>query len=569
MSVVNCSRWLLLGVLTLAAMSPLEAESAPQPEVVPGQIVVGFRAPAALQAASLDASRGMAQVLGHQPRLRAARMRLRPGVSLTAMRERLARRSDVEYVEPLYIRRAVSTPNDTAYANQWALPKIDADEAWGVWQPQSQVKIAIIDTGVDLTHPDLASVLARDGSGAVVSFNAQTNSTAPGAANDDNGHGTHCAGIAAGQINNARGIAGVGGWNPSVPGSNGYIKLLPVKVLDADGSGTDADVAEGIIWAADQGARVISMSLGGAGASTTLTNATNYARSKGCVVIGAAGNDGVSTKFYPAANTGVVSVGATDSSDRLASFSNWGTWVKVAAPGVDIYATYPGGRYTWMSGTSMAAPHVAGQAAAILAQNPNLANTAVENAILDNADPYQDFNGRLLATGAGRINVRRSLEAVGGGPVSVASIVISPSAVTGGATATGTVTLTGTAPTGGAAVELASDLASASVPSTVHVLAGQLTASFQVTTIPGGAASTATILATVGADARTATLQIRPPTPSTLTLSPTAVNSGESTAGTVLLSGPAPAGGAVVALASGSSVATVPPAVTVAAGATS
>lgn len=575
MKLNHWSRWAAFGALAITVVAPRSSFAA-SPEIVPGQIVVGFRSTDALDAKAGEAASGVGLVLGRQRKLKAARLRLNRGMSLDAALARLRQRSDVEYAEPVYILRAYSTPNDSSYSRQWALPKIQADRAWDIWQPQSKITVAIVDTGIDQSHPDLSNVLLRDASGNVIGYNAQTNTATGAAATDDNGHGTHCAGTAAGQINNGKGIAGVAGWNPGVPNSNTYVQLMPVKVLDADGSGTDADVSEGIIWATDHGARVISMSLGGAGSSTTLSNAVSYARTHGVVVVAAAGNESTSTKSYPAAYTGVISVAATDSNDTLAYFSNYGTWVKVAAPGVSIYNTYKGSNYSTLSGTSMATPHVAGEAAAILAQNPSLSTSQVESLIVGNVDPYLPYNGLTIAAGAGRINVYKALLAAGGGAssVSLSSLTLNPTMVQGGGSATGTVTLTGSAPTGGTQVSLFSDASAATVPSTVTVPAGQSSATFTVSTSSVSASATANITATIGSVSRSAALQITAPA-ATLTLnsvsvSPATLTSGATATGTVSLSSAAPAGGAVVSLSSGNTAAaTVAASVTVPAGSTS
>jgi subtilisin family serine protease len=573
MTFPNLSRWAALCALAvsgLAAAATSSAATARLPEVVPGEVVVGFHTSDALDARAASAAQGVGLVLGRQPRLRAARLRIRNGASVRNVIENLRRRSDVAYVEPVYILRASATPNDSAYASQWALTKTQTDRSWDVWQPQSKVTVAIVDTGIELAHPDLTDVVLRDSGGNVVSYNALTGTASSTAANDDNGHGTHCAGTIAARINNARGVAGVAGWNPAVPNSNTFVQLMGVKVLDAEGSGTDADVAEGIIWAADHGADVISMSLGGEGSSTTLANAVTYARNHGVVVVAAAGNESTAIRSYPAAYTGVISVAATDSSDTLANFSNYGTWVKVAAPGVQIYSTYPGGRYSTLSGTSMATPHVAGEVAAILAQNPNLTPAQVEALVVSNVDSYTPYRSRTLAAGAGRINVLRALQAAGGDAVSVAALSLDPTSVQGGTTATATVTLTGTAPTGGTAVTVFSDATAATVPASVTVPAGQSSTTFTVSTSAVSSATSATLTATVGAVSRTATLQITAPTAavslSSFAVNPTSILGGSGVTGLVTLSRVAPAGGLTVSLSSGNAAATVPAGVSIAAG---
>lgn len=207
------------------------------------------------------------------------------------------------------------------------------------------VTVAVIDTGVDLSHPDLVDRLVTG-----KTFVSRTSS-----ANDDNGHGTHCAGTI-GATSNAIGVIGV------APG----VSILPVKVLDRNGSGTWSAVANGIRWAADKGANIGSMSLGG-GASSTLADACTYAVGKNTMLVAASGNDGSSTPSYPAGYSNVVAVGATDSNDNIASFSNFGPHLDVSAPGVSVYSTYKGSSYATLSGTSMATPHAAGVCALIWA----------------------------------------------------------------------------------------------------------------------------------------------------------------------------------------------------------
>jgi thermitase len=568
-----------LGILftSLAALTfvPLRASAQADAPVVPGELLVGMRSGSGRASTLSTLSRTIGQAAAGPAALGAYRFRLRPGLSMQAAIAQLRQNPDVLYVEPNYIRHAYATPNDTYYASaQYAPAKIQADLAWDNWQPQAQVIVAIIDTGIDSVHPDLTNVIARDGAGAVIGYNAITN-TANAA--DDQGHGTHCAGIAAAQINNGQGVAGLAGWNPNVPGSNQYIKLMPVKVLNSAGSGSDADVAEGITWAADRGAKVISLSLGGPGFSNTLNNAVQYAWGKGAVVVAAAGNESTSTPSYPAAYNNVVSVAATDSTDTLASYSNFGPWVKVAAPGTQIASTYPGGRYVYMSGTSMATPYVAGEVAAIRAQNPGLAAEQVNSAVLSNVDPYNPYVGRTIASGAGRINVYRALQAAGVGtppaPANAAlvSVSVNPASVTGGTSATGTVTLSAAAPAGGAVVTLASsNTAAAQVPASATVPSGLTSATFTVSTQPVAANAAVVLSASYGDATKTTSLTVNTPVPASVAFNPASVTGGAASTGTVTLTGPAPAGGTVVTLTSSSTAAaTVPPSVTVGAGATS
>jgi thermitase len=250
----------------------------------------------------------------------------------------------VAFAEPDFMAEALGSPDDPGFGNQWGMVKIQAPQAWDVTTGSPTINIAILDTGVDLDHPDLANKIIKD-----INF-----SDSP-TVDDVYGHGTHVAGIAAASTNNGIGVAGLGYT----------VTIMNVKVLDDTGYGAYSWIASGIIWAVDNGAKIINMSLGGSFASSTLEAAINYAWSKGVVVVAAAGNNGNSAPFYPAYYTNCIAVAGTDSLDRLASWSNYGDWVDVAAPGVSIYSTLINNGYGYKSGTSMASPHVAGLAALV------------------------------------------------------------------------------------------------------------------------------------------------------------------------------------------------------------
>lgn len=291
----------------------------------------------------------------------------------------LQQNPNVVYAEPNYLFHATWTPNDTYYDYQYGPQLTNTDWAWDIVRGSSRQEIAVIDTGVDYTHSDLDEK-------TILGYDFVDNDYNP---MDLNGHGTHVAGIAAAETNNANGIAGM------AP----YTAILAVRVLDANGGGSLADVADGIRYAADMGAEVINLSLGCNCDTRTLENAVNYAWNQGAVVVAAAGNSGTSTTFEPASYENVIAVAAVDRDDRLASFSNYGSWVDVAAPGVDIASTYPGQRYVYMSGTSMASPHVAGLAALLAAQNRS--NAEIRRAIEWTADP---ISGTGTYFEHGRIN---------------------------------------------------------------------------------------------------------------------------------------------------------------------
>jgi thermitase len=407
------------------------------PTAAPDEVIIGITpAPATTgsnwamaSAQRLEARKKIQETLGtvtgEMSGIGALRVKLRGGIKFNAARSTAANIPGVRYVEPNYVLQAYSTPNDAYYGNnQWGVRKVQADQAWPLWSPQAPTVIAIIDTGVTLSHPDLSGKLHRDGVGSIVGYDFVNNDSDPA---DDHGHGTHCAGIAAAQINNGTGVSGIAGWSGGPASDTSNTRIMPVKVLGSNGNGFLSAVANGIIFAADRGAKVISLSLGGTNSSTTLANAISYAWNKGCIIVAAAGNDSTSAMNYPAAYPNVISVAATNSSDALAGFSNYGSWVTVAAPGESIYSTYLNNGYAWMSGTSMATPMVAGEVALLASQAPSLTNSQLRAAVIANTDPVNLTSGKTL--GGGRINVLRALRAVtpspsgGGAPTVSASFV--------------------------------------------------------------------------------------------------------------------------------------------------
>jgi len=296
----------------------------------------------------------------------------------------------VDYAEPDYIAQVVAEPDDPHFDRQWGMHKVEAPAAWDVTTGSSDVIIAILDTGVDQNHPDLKDKIVKNA-------NFSESSTV----DDVHGHGTHVAGIAAAITNNGIGVAGLG-YDSS---------LMNLKVMGDDGRGRYSWIANGITWAADNGAQVINMSVGGTASSTTLEHAVNYAWSKGVVIVAGAGNNGDSSPFYPAYYANCIAVAATDGHDNRASWSNYGTWVDLAAPGVSIYSTVRGSRYGNMSGTSMAAPHVAGLAALVFTtvsdtNGSGLLNEEVRARIESTCDDIG-----VQGIGAGRINAARAVAA--------------------------------------------------------------------------------------------------------------------------------------------------------------
>jgi len=242
---------------------------------------------------------------------------------------------------PVFCAPAVMASNDDYSSRQWAIPKIMAPQAWEVTSGKPNVIIAVLDTGIDKEQEDLA--------GKVI---AEVNFTDSPTTEDVYGHGTHVAGIIAAWARNGAGVAGLAR----------DCRLMNVKVADDQGRFDSAVAARGVIWAVDHGANVINMSLVSTEPSPVLEEAINYAWNQGAVMIAAAGNL-VGTKIvYPAYYSNCIAVAATDSNDCVASWSSQGSWVDVAAPGVDIYSTLPGNQFGYKSGTSMAAAHVSGLA---------------------------------------------------------------------------------------------------------------------------------------------------------------------------------------------------------------
>ncbi|HYF74973.1 MAG TPA: S8 family serine peptidase, partial [Candidatus Nitrosocosmicus sp.] len=276
----------------------------------------------------------------------------------------------VEYVQPNYIRSKAVLPNDQWLSDQWGLEAVHATEAWEPMNPVSPVTVAVIDEGVDKTHEDLAGRISNEG------YDFVNNDNDPSPMSSDEEHGTHVAGIIAGTANNSKGIAGVAGIAP--------IEILPLRVLGPNG-GSDYDIAEAIIYAADHGASVINMSLGGPGYSPLLEDAVEYAQDRGVVVVAAAGNeDDYANNYSPASISGVVTVAAVDYNNERAEFSNYGSVVDIAAPGVDILSTIPGNKYESWNGTSMATPFVSGAAALLISCYPELSADAIVEKLYNN-----------------------------------------------------------------------------------------------------------------------------------------------------------------------------------------
>lgn len=313
-----------------------------------------------------------------------------PEQALEQVMAALAKNKHVKFVEKNYIADPVAIPNDPSFPVQWHLSKIFAPQGWDVSTGQSLVKIGIADSGVDPAHPDLASKL-------LPGYNFYDNNTDT---QDVYGHGTQVAGSAAAIGNNGVGISGVA-WN------NG---IVPLRVTDTSGYAYSSTMANAVTYCADHGIRVVNLSFAGTSSSATVQTAIDYAWKKGTIVFAAAGNSASSVTNYPAGYNNVVAVSATTSTDTRASFSNYGSWITVAAPGSGIYTTSRGGGYASVSGTSFASPITAAVGALVLSVNQSLTAQQVVDIIKQSADDLgtsgfdQDF-------GYGRVNVAKALAA--------------------------------------------------------------------------------------------------------------------------------------------------------------
>jgi len=337
--------------------------------------------------------------------------------------QKLQRYGFVGYAEQVPILRPTLTPNDigpqSGTNNQWFLYQISALTAWDISVGSSNIRVAIVDDAVKIDHPDLSPVIwtnpgeipgdgiDNDGNGYiddVNGFDVSDNDNNPMPPTSSFSHGTHVAGCAGAATNNGVGVASIGFG----------VRLIPVKSTNQAQYVTDG--YSGVIYAADAGAHVINMSWGGTGGGQTGQNIINYARNKGCVPVAAAGNNNSTSIFYPAGYSGVITVAATTTGDARASFSNYGSWIKISAPGTSIRATYIGSSgttitntYSSLQGTSMASPIVAGLCGLMLSLNPSLTQQQIENCLYSTADPVTTNAGQM---GAGRINATAAMQCV-------------------------------------------------------------------------------------------------------------------------------------------------------------
>src|SRR5438874_1876427 len=351
----------------------------------------------------------------------------------------LDKNPNIEYVEPNYIVHAFVTPNDPQYPQLWGLKNvgqyvngtgipgadINAEAAWNVTTGSASIVVGIVDTGLDYTHSDLSSNIWSNPGGkgnalcaaGTHGFNAITNTCDP---MDDHYHGTHVSGTIGAMGNNLQGVVGV----------NWVTSIMALKFLDSFGSGTTAGAIAAIDFAIQAkidgvNVRVLSNSWGGIDFSKALLDEINKANENDILFIASAGNDAANndtSPHYPSsfATPNMISVAATDNRDAMAYFSNYGSaTVHLGAPGVSVFSTAPHNSYQYLSGTSMAAPHVAGVAALVLAHTPSLTTAQVKSAILDNVDPILALTGRTIT--GGRLNAAKAVGAVIGPDYTIAA----------------------------------------------------------------------------------------------------------------------------------------------------
>jgi subtilisin family serine protease len=423
----------VLVLLTAAGLLSPRVESGraegEQPEIVPGELVVTFTPNATDRHEEKAVARTGGEVEQRIESIDGVVISVEPDQTDITLK-RLSRERFVQHVEPNFVVRAARLPNDRSFGEQWGLRNlgefggkvgadISASSAWDV-AIGGPAPVAVVDTGVSFKHVDLSgnawvnpgdppNGLDDDGDGFKDDVHGADFLQGDSDPDDDGGHGTHVAGIIGAQGNNSVGIAGVN-WESQVMG---------LKFLDENGEGNTADAANAIDFAVDHGARVINASWGGPAFSHALYSAIRRAHEHGVLVVAAAGNDGLnsdSSPDYPAAFDlpNVISVAATDRSDRLLDFSNYGAKsVDLAAPGDDVYSTVPPSSdpsgYAAFSGTSMAAPFVAGAAALYLSKFPEATVDQVRAALLGAVDPLPSLAGKTVT--GGRINLAKALGA--------------------------------------------------------------------------------------------------------------------------------------------------------------
>jgi len=408
-------------------------------EAVPGEILVKFKEPVTMAAqAQMEDTLGF-QELGGIEELGVVRVGIEPRVAPEEAARLYEARPEVEYAEPNYILRSDGVPSDPLFVGrqQWYYDLIQAPQAWDVESGEPSIAVAVLDTGVDIGHPDLKDAIWTngdevagnkqddDGNGCAddlhgcsfapnITSSCHYESTPNSEIEDDDGHGTFVAGVIAARANNQIGVSG------TAPG----VTIMPVKVLDCVGAGTAQSAADGVLYAARSGARVLNISFGGYQESETLQDAIEQAHDVyGAVIVSSAGNTASAQVAFPARLDKVIAVSASEHKrpDAKAIFSNWGPGVDVSAPGVDIVSTVPqkfcddlwtciGNQpYAAASGTSFSAALVSGAAALALSHSPTLSPEQVREYLVRSAVDLPN-SGFGDWDGAGRVQIAPALQ---------------------------------------------------------------------------------------------------------------------------------------------------------------
>jgi subtilisin family serine protease len=394
------SRLSCLAALTVVSLAAAGANST----AAPGRLLVQLRTGIDQPSASTVLARHWARIEKTIEPLGVFVMNV-PDDAVDEIAAQLETSGAFNYVERDYVAHSAGAPNDPGFRSEWHLAAIHAADAWNISTGAPGAPIAILDSGIDATHPDLAGRITTG-------WNFLSGSTDT---SDVLGHGTAVAGTAAAATNNGIGVAGVSWNNP----------IMPLVVLNANDSAAYSDIARAITYAAERGVRIINVSVSGAQPSMTLQNAVNYAWSKGAIVFAAAGNGGSSAPSYPAACSNVVAVAATDATESLAPFSSYGSWITLAAPGKDILTTTRGGGYAQWYGTSFAAPIVASVAALVLSIQPSMSNADLVSLLEQTSDDL-GAPGFDPLYGWGRVNAYRAVSAAAGDSTAAGPVLHRP-----------------------------------------------------------------------------------------------------------------------------------------------
>lgn len=334
---------------------------------------------------------------------RTYQIQLQDVYQVDAVIKKLSTHASIEYAEKKELHRTFLTPNDlgpnttntsgtSPTNNQWSLHKIQAQQAWDIGTGDANIIVAVTDDAFRMNHPDLVNKYINPYDAV-----SQTNNPAPCGSNNGN-HGTHVAGTVGAQTNNGTGVASIG-FN---------VRVMPIKIGNCNNQLTHG--FEGITYAANNGAHVVNMSWGGGGFSNYGQNVCNYAWNQGTILVAAAGNNNQSTVFYPAGYNNVIAVASTTPTDAKSSFSQFGTWINISAPGSNIRSTYATSDYSSISGTSMASPHVAGLLGLMRSAAPSATNNALINCLYSGADNINAANPNFIGQlGVGRINAYNSM----------------------------------------------------------------------------------------------------------------------------------------------------------------